>query len=451
VIILNKNITFEIPKDSVYILNRLEEHGFEAFVVGGCVRDSIIGRSPQDWDITTSATPAEVKQLFQKTVDTGLKHGTVTVLLHKHSYEITTYRIEGKYINNRKPESVEFTNSIHADLSRRDFTINAMAYNPSSGLIDPFGGIEDIKAKQIKAVGNPTQRFEEDALRMLRAVRFAAQLNYDIEQATFKAIQSCHQLINNISGERIRDELNKTLLANPMTFEMLHQTGILKVIMPELDHCFLTLQRNPYHIFNVGIHSLNAARYIEQSSLLRWTMLLHDIGKPYVKTTDKEGIDHFYMHQKVSAEKAESILQRLRFDNSTISKTKKLILEHDRQIGANEKSIRKAVAAIGVDLFEPWLQIKAADISAQNPDKSMDRLAHLDLVKVLFHKILREKQCLTLKDLAVRGKDLMEIGIPQDKKLGEVLQKLLDAVLEQPELNNREQLIELAKRFLCEK
>jgi tRNA nucleotidyltransferase (CCA-adding enzyme) len=445
---LNKNITFEIPKDAVFILNLLEQNGFEAFVVGGCVRDSMIGRNPQDWDITSTAKPMEVKELFPKTIDTGLKHGTVTVLLNSIAYEITTYRIEGKYINNRKPESVEFTNSIEADLSRRDFTINAMAYNPSKGLIDPFEGIEDIKEKQIKAVGNALQRFDEDALRMLRAFRFSAQLGYRIEKDTLEAIKhQCH-LINNISGERIRDELNKILLANPMTFELLHSTGILKEILPELDTCFSTPQKHPYHIFNVGMHSLNAACNIEQSSLLRWTMLLHDIGKPCVKTTDNKDIDHFYMHQKISAEKAELILHRLRFDNSSISKIKRLILEHDRQIGDNEKSVRKAVAAIGVDLFDAWLQVRIADISAQNPDKAIERFEYLDMVKAIYQKILLEKQCLTLKDLAVSGKELVELGIPQDKKLGEALQKLLNTVLEQPEMNDRDKLLELAKKLM---
>jgi tRNA nucleotidyltransferase (CCA-adding enzyme) len=446
--ILYKNITIEIPKDTAYILNLLEQNGFEAFIVGGCVRDSIINRSPQDWDIASSAKPEEVKRLFSKTIDTGLKHGTVTVMLNSHAYEVTTYRIEGKYINNRQPEAVEFTDSIEVDLSRRDFTINAMAYNPNKGLIDPFGGIDDINTKRIKAVGNPEHRFEEDALRILRAVRFSAQLNYTIEENTLQAIVKYCHLLNNISCERIRDELNKILLANPMTFQLLHNTGILRQIIPELDICFETEQKHPYHIYNVGMHMLYAASNIEGSSLLRWTMLLHDIGKPMAHSTDSKGIDHFYMHQKLSAESAELVLQRLRFDNSSIMRIKKLILEHDRQVGDNEKSVRKAIAAIGVDLFEDWIRVRLADISAQNPAKAFERITMLNKLKVTYNKIIAEKQCLSLKDLALSGKDLLDMGFPEGKNLGELLQKLLDAVLDQPELNDRDSLLKIAKKLI---
>jgi tRNA nucleotidyltransferase (CCA-adding enzyme) len=446
--ILYKNINIEIPKDAAYILNLLEQNGFEAFIVGGCVRDSIINRSPQDWDIASSAKPEEVKKLFSKTIDTGLKHGTVTVMLNSHAYEVTTYRIEGKYINNRQPEAVEFTDSIEVDLSRRDFTINAMAYNPNKGLIDPFGGIDDINTKRIKAVGNPEHRFEEDALRILRAVRFSAQLNYTIEENTLQAIVKYCHLLNNISCERIRDELNKILLANPMTFQLLHNTGILRQIIPELDICFETEQKHPYHIYNVGMHMLYAASNIEGSSLLRWTMLLHDIGKPMAHSTDSKGIDHFYMHQKLSAESAELVLQRLRFDNSSIMRIKKLILEHDRQVGDNEKSVRKAIAAIGVDLFEDWIRVRLADISAQNPAKAFERITMLNKLKVTYNKIIAEKQCLSLKDLALSGKDLLDMGFPEGKNLGELLQKLLDAVLDQPELNERDKLIKMAKHWI---
>lgn len=446
-IYLYKNIIFEIPSDAAYILDLLEHNGYEAFIVGGCVRDSIINRNPQDWDIASSAKPHEVKNIFERTIDTGLKHGTVTVLLNSHAYEITTYRIEGKYINNRQPESVEFTDSIETDLSRRDFTINAMAYNPNKGLIDPFGGIDDINAKQIKAVGDPEHRFEEDALRILRALRFSAQLNYCIEDKTLQAIEKQCHLLNNISGERIREELNKILLSNPMTFQLMHELGILQQIIPELDICFDTEQRHPYHIYNVGMHSLHAANNIKSNSILRWIMLLHDIGKPIVHSTDSKGIDHFNMHQKLSVEKAELVLNRLRFDNASITKIKKLIMEHDRQIGDNEKSVRKAIAAIGVDLFEDWIQVRLADISAQNPDKALERITKLNTVRASYDKIIAEKQCLSLKDLSLDGKDLLDIGFPQGKNLGEVLQKLLDAVLEQPELNKRGKLLELAMVF----
>jgi tRNA nucleotidyltransferase (CCA-adding enzyme) len=437
-----------MPKNVAFILDLLKQHNFEAFIVGGCVRDSVINRTPQDWDIATSATPQKIKELFLKTIDTGLKHGTVTVLINDMAYEITTYRIEGKYINNRRPAAVEFTDSIEVDLSRRDFTINAMAYNPAIGLIDPFGGLDDIQAKQIKAVGVANHRFEEDALRILRAVRFSAQLGYHIEENTLHAIKKHCGLLNNISGERIRDELNKILLADPMIFQLLHDTGILRQIMPELDICFHTEQKHPYHIYNVGKHSLHAANSIESKLLLRWTMLLHDIGKPMAHSTDSRGNDHFYMHQKLSAEKAEIVLQRLRFDNTSIAKIKKLILEHDRQIGDTEKSVRKAIAAIGIHLFEDWIQVRLADINAQNPDKAYERITALHAINIAYDKIMAEKQCLSLKDLAITGKDLVDMGFPQGKQLGDSLNKLLDIVLEQPELNERDILLELVRKMI---
>jgi tRNA nucleotidyltransferase (CCA-adding enzyme) len=445
---LNRNIELKLPSGAAYIIKQLESNGYEAFVVGGCVRDSLIGLKPQDWDIATSATPEEVGRLFTKTIATGLKHGTVTVMLDNQGFEVTTYRIEGKYIKNRRPESVEFTNSIEKDLSRRDFTVNAMAYNPNRGLIDPFGGLLDIEAKLIKAVGIPEQRFEEDALRMLRALRFSAQLGYTIEADTLAAIVKCRQLIKNISGERIRDELTKILMADPMTFELMHATGLLKEIIPELDICFLTPQRHPYHVYNVGMHILHATSNMPKDPILRWVMLLHDIGKPVVRTTDEHGIDHFTTHQRVSEEMAIPILQRLRFDNSSMSKIRKLILEHDRIMTDNEKSVRKAVAAIGADLFEDWLQIRRADMLAQNPEKIGDRIVKLGNAKEIYHRILEEKHCLTLKELAIGGRELMELGVPEGARLGQILNQLLEDVIEHPELNQRETLIEMATKLI---
>lgn len=445
---MDRRIKIEIPQDVDFILRELEQKGFEAFAVGGCVRDSIIGRQPQDWDIATSAKPEEVKAVFPYTIDTGLKHGTVTVLLKGEPYEITTYRVEGRYIDNRRPETVEFVDSISADLGRRDFTINAMAYNPVAGLVDPYGGIADIEGRQIRAVGQPDHRFEEDALRMLRAVRFSAQLGYAIAADTLEAIGRNSALIKNISAERLRDELSKTLLADPMAFLILQQTGILKQVLPELDICFEVNQINPYHIYNVGLHSLHGACHAPNTPVLRWTMLLHDIGKADTISTDSNGINHFYQHQQVSASKAENVLQRLRFDNASIARIKKLILEHDRQVGENDKSIRKAISAIGVELFEDWLLVRQADTMAQNPQKAPERLSHLAAVRETYKRIAQEKQCLSLKELAVSGDDLMQLGIPQGKKLGQVLQQLLEAVLEQPELNDRERLLELSKRLI---
>lgn len=445
---MKKDINIILPEPVSLILCKLEQNGFEAFAVGGCIRDSIIGNTPQDWDIATSAKPDQVKAIFSKTIDTGLQHGTVTVMLDDIAYEITTFRIEGKYINNRKPEQVEFTDSIIKDLSRRDFTVNALAYNPSKGLLDPFGGLLDISNKQIKAVGTAEERFQEDALRMMRAIRFSAQLGYEIEQDTLDAIKQQHALIRNISGERIRVELSKTLLANPMSFILLHNTKILSVIMPELDICFALDQNNPYHIYNVGMHSLHAAQYIRPEFMLRWTMLLHDIGKATVRTTDSQGIDHFYAHQVISAEKARTVMERLHFDNTSMTKITKLIREHDREIAENQKSVRKAVAAIGVDLFDDWLQVRRADTKAQNPASAAKRMEQIDQIEVAYKKIISENQCLTLKALKIGGNDLITLGMPQSIRIGEVLRQLLEEVLETPELNDKATLLKLAKKYI---
>lgn len=447
---MNKDIYIHIPAGAEDIIKKLEKAGFEAFVVGGCVRDALIGRAPQDWDIAVSAKPEEIKELFPKTIDTGLQHGTVTILHEGIPYEATTYRIDGEYINHRKPEWVAFTTSIEEDLSRRDFTINAMAYNPSKGLVDPFGGMEDIQRHQIKAVGMAEQRFQEDALRMLRGVRFHAQLGYEIEPATFAAIQKNAKLIGSISKERIREELTKVLLAEPMSFVLLQEAGLLQEVLPELSRCFEVPQNNPYHVYNVALHILTAASCIESTTLLRWIMLLHDLGKADTKSTDEQGIDHFRGHQQVSANLAEEVLKRLRFDNTTLQQAKKLILEHDRQVADTEKSVRKAMAAIGPDLFDKWLQIRKADMSAQNPELLQERLQVLQRIEQLYEKIIAEQQCLTLKDLKLGGKELMAMGFLPGRELGEVLKNLLEAVLEEPLLNEKHLLMEMAKKYLRE-
>lgn len=445
---MHNNIKIEIPTQVAYIMEQLEQKGFEAFIVGGCVRDSIIGRSPQDWDITTNAKPQDIKAAFDKTIDTGLQHGTVTVMIEGFAYEVTTYRTEGTYINNRKPEKVDFIDSIEEDLCRRDFTINAMAYNYTSGLIDPFNGLSDIKEKMVKAVGDAAQRFQEDALRMLRAIRFSAQLGYSIESDTLSAIKQKNALIKNISAERIRDELNKILMANPMAFELLHKAGLLEYVLPELDRCFDVEQQNPYHMYNIAIHSLHSASHIAKDLQLRWTMLLHDIGKADTISMDSKGINHFYGHEKFSAEKAEHIMRRLRFDSLSISRIMILILYHDMEPADGEKSIRKAISTIGVDLFDSWLQVKKADIEAQSSYKAAERIEKLEKVKIIYEKILIENQCLTIRDLAIDGNDLMTIGFKQGKELGRVLQIILEQVLEQPELNEKSTLLELAKKHL---
>ena len=288
-----------IPAEVKYILDILKGRGFEAYIVGGCVRDAVLARTPNDWDITTSARPEDVKAAFRRTVDTGIAHGTVTVLVHDESFEVTTYRIDGAYEDGRHPSSVTFTPNLTDDLMRRDFTVNAMAYNEKDGLVDPYGGMDDLQRKCIRCVGDPDERFSEDALRVLRAVRFSAQLGFSIENETLKALSRHAENLRKISAERIQTELVKLLVSpHPGMIRTLYETGITRVILPEFDAMMETPQNTPYHMYNVGEHTIKTMEAIEPDRLLRLTMLLHDIGKPAVRYTDSTGRDHFNGHGK---------------------------------------------------------------------------------------------------------------------------------------------------------
>ncbi|HEY5585931.1 MAG TPA: CCA tRNA nucleotidyltransferase [Ruminiclostridium sp.] len=434
------------PDEVGYIIEKLNESGFEAFLVGGCVRDSILGRIPNDWDITTNALPEDIKKIFERTYDTGIKHGTVSVAVGNNCIEVTTYRIDGEYSDFRRPDSVQFTSSLKQDLARRDFTVNAMAYHPKEGLVDYFDGFNDISRCQIKAVGDANLRFREDALRMLRAIRFSAQLDFNIEEATFEAIKINSGLIKNISNERVRDELNKILTSpNPMYFDYLNQTGLLENIIPEFVICYQTQQNNPFHVYNVAEHILHTVEYVENNSILRWTMLLHDIGKPLKKTTDVKSIDHFYGHQDVSAGLASNILNRLRFDKEFIRKITKLIFNHDLDIHDTEKSIRKVISNVGNDSFLELLEVQKADAMAQNSIYLGNRLIKLDNIKKIYYKIRNDNQCLNKRDMAINGHDLILLGMEPGKELKNMLNYLFECVLEDPELNDKQKLIYLAK------
>lgn len=445
---MNLSSHIKIPSEALYIITTLNNNGYQAYAVGGCVRDSIIGRMPQDWDIATDAKPHEVKSLFDKTVDTGIKHGTVTVLANNQSFEVTTYRIEGEYTDNRRPESVEFTSSLTDDLSRRDFTVNAIAYHPSEGLKDPFKGLDDINNEMIRSVGNAGRRFREDALRMLRAVRFSAQLGFDIVEDTLQAIRGNSHLIKNISAERVRDELTRILISeNPMKFILLYDTELLKHILPEFEICFNTEQKHPYHIYNVALHTLHAVTNIENDRILRWAMLLHDTGKPVTKTTDAGNIDHFYGHAAKSLEIARNVLKRFKFDNKSLDRICRLVEHHGRPIEPSCKSVRKAVRAVGDDIFMDLIKVQEADKKGQNPEKLDPFLKKLDEIKRLYTDIKQKQQCLSVKDLAVNGRDLISVGFEEGRQIGELLDRLLNAVIENPELNNRDALIEIARKF----
>lgn len=450
----------QIPEDVKYILEKLNNAGYEAYAVGGCVRDSILGRTPDDWDITTSAKPEETKALFPKTIDTGIQHGTVTVMRNQVGYEVTTYRIDGEYEDSRHPKEVIFTADLLEDLKRRDFTINAMAYNhlaeneseddtettrdnSKSGLVDAFGGIEDIENKIIRCVGNPIHRFEEDALRMMRAVRFSAQLGYVIEEETKKAIKVLAGNLANISAERIQVELVKLLVSDhPDYLRTAYETGMTKVFFPEFDKMMETKQNNPHHIYSVGEHTLHSLNYVRNDKVLRLSMLLHDVGKPESLQKDETGRDHFHGHPELGEEMARKILRRLRFDNDTISKVCKLVKFHDQKLSLRPTKLRKAIVKIGPELFPLLLEVKEADMLAQSNYQRDEKETELEEIRKVYRKILEDKDCLSLKDLAVCGKDLIEQGMKPGKELGETLQKLFEYVLENPEKNKKEALME---------
>lgn len=435
-----------IPVNAEKILRVLENQGFEAFIVGGCVRDSILGRRPDDWDITTSARPEQVKALFRRTVDTGLKHGTVTVLMDKESYEVTTYRIDGEYEDGRHPKEVAFTASLEEDLKRRDFTINAMAYHPDRGLVDLFHGMDDIRAEIIRCVGNPLERFGEDALRILRAVRFSAQLGFSIEEETKKGIEELAPNLKLVSAERIQTELVKLLVSpHPDYFLTAYETGITRQFLPEFDACMETGQNTPHHCLSVGLHTLQSLLNIRPDKVLRLTMLLHDIGKPAVKKTDENGRDHFKMHGPAGEKMASAILRRLKFDNDTISKVCRLIRWHDDRPAPDMCSVRRAVNRIGEDIFPLYLEVQRADMLAQSTYKREEKAARLEEVNECYRKILEEGQCVSLKSMAVKGRDLIAAGYAPGPELGEILNRLLEHVLEHPEDNEKDRLLALLK------
>lgn len=435
-------IVIHLPEKVNTIISTLQAHGFEAYAVGGCVRDSLLGRVPGDWDITTSAMPEETKALFERTFDTGIEHGTITVLLDKEGFEVTTYRIDGEYEDNRHPSEVIFTRCLQEDLLRRDFTINAMAYNEKDGLVDIFGGIEDLESRTIRCVGNATARFSEDALRILRGVRFAAQLGFDIEEETRNGMRELAPTLSKISAERIQVELVKMLVSErPELIRDAYELGITKVFLPEFDRIMETTQETPHHQYTVGEHTIHAMKNVRNDKVLRLTMLFHDMGKPALKTIDEAGVAHFKMHAVESEALAKKILRRLKFDNDTIQKVTKLVCYHDYRMPAKAKNVRRAMNTIGEELFPYYMEVRRADVLAQSMYEREEKIKNLDEIEEIYREIVAKGQCVSLKNLAVTGRDLIAAGMKPGKEIGEKLQELLNLVLENPELNTKEELL----------
>ena len=436
-----------MPDNANRIIHTLQDAGYEAYIVGGCVRDAVLSKEPDDWDITTSAKPMEVKALFNRTIDTGLQHGTVTVMFGKEGYEVTTYRVDGKYEDHRRPNSVTFTGSLIEDMKRRDFTINAMAYNDDEGIVDNFHGVEDLEAHIIRCVGEPSERFDEDALRILRAIRFSAQLNFEIDESTKAAIENQAKYLRDISAERIQVELTKLLMAdNPERLITAYELGVTKIVLPEFDKMMETPQINKHHAYNVGEHTIRVVKGVPGDKTLRWAALLHDVAKPATKTNDGEW-DHFYGHNEVGVDMAGDVLRRLKFDTATIDRVKRLVYWHDYGMGEmpGRKAFRRALSKMGMDLFEDYAYIKRADILAQSDYKREDKLKNLEILEEYYKEVVEQGQCVAVKDLAISGKDLIDIGMKPGPELGEMLKILLDKVLDDPELNEKDVLIGLAK------
>lgn len=447
---MGQDIRITVPPKGQHIIKTVQDAGFEAYVVGGCVRDSILGRTPQDWDITTSARPEQIKALFPRTIDTGLQHGTVTVMVQGEGFEVTTYRIDGKYEDSRHPSHVTFTPDLREDLRRRDFTINAMAYNDGEGLVDLFGGLGDLEAGIIRCVGEPRERFREDALRILRAIRFSAQLGYSIEEETLAAVEEMAPTLDRISAERIQAELVKLLISpHPDYLRTAYGAGVTKVILPEFDRAMETPQNHPHHCYSVGEHILHSLCRIEADRTLRLAMLLHDIGKPQVLTVDGDGRSHFHGHAEVSADMAAGILKRLKFDNDTIRMVCKLVRYHDYGNGLDIhiRLARRAMHRIGGDAFPGLFAVKRADILAQSDYMRREKLDRLAGWEALYGEILESRQCVSLKDLAVTGSDLIAMGWKPGRELGEALSLLLEQVLDDPDRNTREWLLAEAGRI----
>ena len=437
----------QLPDSVEKIIHTLETAGYEAYAVGGCVRDALLGLTPDDWDITTSAEPEEVKALFSRTIDTGIKHGTVTVRLNGKSFEVTTYRIDGKYEDGRHPEEVTFTKSLEEDLKRRDFTINAMAVNDRTGIVDLFGGQEDLKAGIIRCVGDPMERFSEDALRMMRAVRFAAKLDFSIEEETKKSISILKDNLRKVSAERIQVELTKLITSNhPEMMRTLYETGLTSVFFPEWDVAMVCEQNTKHHCFTVGEHTIEVMKHVRNDKIMRLAALLHDIGKPGMKRTDKKGHDHFQGHPQLSDVMADNILRRLKYDNDTIKKVCMLVRYHDERPALNPRSIRRCMREMNLD-FDDLFELKRADIAGQCDYMHEEKLAAVDKFEKLYHENLESGNCTDKKQLAVNGGDLIKAGVDKGPEMGRVMEKLLDDVIDEPSANTKETLLSRALNY----
>lgn len=442
----------QCPDYILKAMDILKHNGHSAYAVGGCVRDSVMGRTPNDWDMTTSATPDEMKRAFDgyRIIPTGIKHGTLTVMIGSYPVEITTMRIDGSYSDSRHPESVSFTKKIEEDLSRRDFTVNAMAYSPESGLVDPFGGRLDAEKRIIRCVGNPDKRFHEDALRILRAIRFASVLDFEIEKETAASIIKNRSLLNEISKERIRAELIKLLCGQNVEKVLLEFKQVIFEIIPELQATDGFLQHTPYHIYDVWTHIAKVTSSIESTSDLRVAALLHDVEKPSMFRLDANGTGHFKGHPQKGAQTAEEILRRLRFSNTEIKHIATIIYLHDERPDGNRHHLAKLCAKFGIDNVDDTMKLIIADAHGKNPSIIEQEIQAAENARKQIDEMRAENACLNIHALDINGNDIMALGIDRTQ-IKDTLDYLLDSVIDEKTENKKAALEQAAVNYINKK
>ena len=440
----------EIPAHALTVVERLERYGYEAYVVGGCVRDCLLGRTPKDWDVCTNALPEEVLRVFKRfhVIKTGLQHGTVTVMVSHQPVEVTTFRIDGAYTDNRHPDSVNFVSQVEEDLARRDFTINAMAYNPTRGLVDAFGGQEDLRAGLIRCVGEPDARFNEDGLRILRALRFAARYNFGIETETAFSIHRNRHLLENVSVERIFSELKGILAGEGVLGMMQAFPDVFSIIIPELAATVGFEQYNPHHLYDVWTHTAHAVQAAPAQEVLRLALLLHDIAKPACFTRGDDGKGHFYGHGQLGADMARQILLRLKSDTATLQAVVTLVREHDNILPTTAPGMRRCIGRLGLETLQQLMEIKQADMAAQSTHERERKQRALRDARLLLEDVLEEAPAFTVGDLAINGKDLIGMGVKPGPAMGDPLKILLAEVQDELLPNTPEALTARVQQLL---
>ena len=437
------------PTEVKNIIKLLTDAGYESYAVGGCVRDSIMGIVPHDWDICTSAEPQEVLTVLGKknAVKNGEKHGTVTVVYNRIPYEITTFRSDGEYTDHRRPENVCFVHSLREDLARRDFTVNAIAYNDSIGICDYFDGAKDIERKIIRCVGDPDKRFNEDALRILRALRFSSRLGFTIDKKTSDSIHKNAPLLRNISSERIMSEFTQILMGKNTESVLLCYSDVIAVFIPEIKPMIGMEQHNPHHIYDVWTHTVKAAAAVKNERILRLSAFFHDIGKPHCATIDDRGIGHFKGHPSLGADMTRTILKRLKTDNKTIDSVIPLIEMHDDRPLPEPKLVRRSIAKLGKQLYPQLLELKKADAMAQNPDTLTDKLEYIEKLYIIYENEIQSGTAFSVRELKINGNDIMTLGITDGKKIGKILTQLQAMVIDGQLENDREELLDAVKNM----